>query len=125
MAVSRTEALLSPQALRAVNAHYEPLGLRVCRVCQGAPLPLTSEYFYPAASNRYGLTTSCKRCHNANCAARAKRRYHADAAYRQHLVERQRAYRRQHAGTYLATTRRMIDQRKRGEFARILKGVKP
>ena len=122
--MNHSDGNLTVKEVRALNEHYEPLGLRVCRSCRGAPLPLTTEYFYSAAC-RYGLNTICKKCHNARCAARAKERYHEDAGYRQRIADHQRRYRQRRVAAYFALKLRGVEQRRRRHFARILEGTTP
>lgn len=122
--MSRVTDFLTKRELRALNDELEPLGVRVCRACQGKPLPLTTDHFYPAQC-RYGLNTICKRCHNARCVARAKQRYHEDPAFHQMVSDQQRRYRLRHAASYGVLMQRSSEQQRRATFARILEGAKP
>lgn len=118
-----TDERLSRKAIAALNRELEPLGMRVCRTCQGAPKLLSPDFFYKNPTCRRGLSHECKRCANARTAA-AKARYHASADERRRRYEQQRRYRLRHAAAELAlnaTRNRTYRKRKKAAaFVRIL-----
>ncbi len=118
---------LSNKEIRALNRYYETLGLRVCRVCQGKPLPLDAEHFKRHSRGRMGFEHVCLPCWKAANNAGLRRRYATDAEYRKRCKEKKQTdFARYPAARRAAHTRRQqtyMLRRKRARFARIL-GVK-
>jgi hypothetical protein len=80
---------LSPKTLRWLNRELAQTGLRVCKVCQGHPLPLTRQHFY----QHHGyFDYVCIPCYSARETERALQRYHSDPECRRRKNEQSRAW---------------------------------
>lgn len=84
---------LSKRELRARNHELEQYGRRICRVHQGAALPLTEEYFHFHKGHQ-AFEFECKKCSSARKIAWTKARAEKDEAYRQQILAIQRTRRR-------------------------------
>lgn len=115
---------LTAKALRRQNRELAALGWRICTAHQGAPLPLTAEYFYPHPACLGGLETICKACRKARTVRRARERYQTDADYRQRRKQAQRLDRKRHRAARLARQRRYMrtyrQRRKQARFTAVL-----
>lgn len=109
---------LSLKAVRALNAALEARGLRVCRVCQGKPLPLDEAHFYRRTNGK--LDAQCKSCARRAVQKRQRVRRLTDEAYRQRQRESSLAWKRSHAAELREYDRRRAPRRKAAAFAAVL-----
>ena len=89
---------LTPRQVRKLNKTYTPVGLRVCRVHQGHPLPLTDDYFYRIGAGNPRFETICKACKNAAKRERKYERYHHEPGYAEHIRQVQKRWRLRNCG---------------------------
>lgn len=113
------DALLSRLEVRRRNRELMRVGLRLCRVHQGEPLPMTDAYFYRSATCVCGYEGICKRCKNARMVARSRERYASDPDYRAHRADLRRRDRARHLDARrAANARRQRAYRERKRTAR-------
>lgn len=111
-----------PDELRQRNKELFNYGRRICRVHQGAALPLTTENFVLMKTGKFEY--ECKRCRNARLLKNARHRLQYDPQYLEHRREIQRRTYYRHRERYLQNRREYDAQRraqaKRDGFTRAL-----
>lgn len=119
----KIDATLLPDAvIYELNATLKAQGKRICRICQGHPLPLDREHFY---CHKGYFARTCKRCDSAREAKRARARYaNGDAEFIAHYRAVKRAWRAANPDKRRASWRAGHKRKKARKLAAVL-GKRP